>query len=143
MVKIASIINNFENKMNLLLLKCKNDINQINEMYKYNKNIMSKNEETQLINYLIKPFIEFIFNELEKLKEKINILTLPVKEELKDENVNKAIVKYENKFDINKNNEYEYQLSNNLQDIFEKNNFYSMNEIIIKNHCINLDKEFE
>ena len=143
LVKIASIINNFENKMNLLLLKCKNDINQINEMYKYNKNIMSKNEETQLINYLIKPFIEFIFNELEELKEKINILTIPVKEELKDENVNKAILKDENKFDINKNNEYEHQLSNNLQDIFEKNNFYSMNEIIIKNHCINLDKEFE
>ena len=104
---------------------------------------MSKNEETQLINYLIKPFIEFIFNEIEELKEKINILTIPVKEELKDENVNKAILKDENKFDMNKNNEYEHQLSNNLQDIFEKNNFYSMNEIIIKNHCINLDKEFE
>ena len=108
-------------------------------MYKYNKYIMSKNEEAQLINYLIKPFIEFIENKIEELKGKMNILAPPLKEECYDNNRNKELLK-----DLNKNKEnYGPQLSNNMKEIFEKHNFYSLNENIIKNHYINLDKEFE
>ena len=137
--KINSIISLFENQMNILLLKCKNDINQISEMYKYNKYIMSKNEEAQLINYLIKPFIVFMENKIEELKGKMNILAQPLKEKCYDNNRNKELLK-----DLNKNKEnYGPQLSNNMKEIFEKHNFYSLNENIIKNHYINLDKEFE
>ena len=133
LAKINGIMNIFEKKMNLLLLKCKNEINQINEMYKYNKYKMSKNEETVLINALIKPFIEFLSKEIKELEEKMNILIK--KEKVGDEYDNIII-------DNDEKKDYNNQLSSDLQDIFEKNNFYSLNENIIKNHYINLDDEF-
>ena len=139
--KVNGIINIYEKKINLLLLKCKNDINQINEMYKYNKIKMSKIEEAELINVLIKPFIDYLTQEIKELKEKINILI--EKESYKYDNKNIERNKFINEQDNNKQSNLENQLSFNLQDIFEKNKFYSLNENIIKNHYINLENEFE
>ena len=139
--KVNGIINIYEKKINLLLLKCKNDINQINEMYKYNKIKMSKIEEAELINVLIKPFIDCFNKEIKELKEKINILIEKESDEYDNKNIerNKLI----NEQDNNKESNLENQLSFNLQDIFEKNKFYSLNENIIKNHYINMENEFE
>ena len=139
--KVNGIIDNYEKKLNLLLLKCKNDINQINEMYKYNKIKMSKNEEAELINVLIKPFIEYLDKEIKELKEKINTFIENEPGEYDNENIgkNKLINKNDN---IEKCN-LENQLCFNLQDILEKNKFYSLNENIIKNHYIDLENEFE
>ena len=139
--KVNGIIDIYENKLNLLLLKCKNDINQINEMYKYNKIKMSKNEEAELINVLIKPFIEYLDKEIKELKEKINTFIENESGEYDNENIskNKLINKNDN---IEKCN-LENQLCFNLQDILEKNKFYSLNENIIKNHYIDLENEFE
>ena len=139
--KVNGIIDIYEKKLNLLLLKCKNDINQINEMYKYNKIKMSKNEEAELINVLIKPFIEYLDKEIKELKEKINTFIENEPGEYDNENIgkNQLINKYDN---IEKSN-LENQLCFNLQDILEKNKFYSLNENIIKNHYIDLENEFE
>ena len=44
---------------------------------------------------------------------------------------------------IYENDNIEHRLSFQFLDIFKKNNFYSLNEPIIKNNYINLDNEFE
>ena len=142
--EIRSNIKLFDSKSSLLLLKCRNDINQINEMYKYNKQIISKTKETELIYNLIKPFIEFYYKTIKEFEEKVNIFIIKEKEE----NIDIFIDKEEN-INISKhafhgeNNNLEKKLSHDLQDVFEKNNFYSLNEIIIKNHYINLDDDFD
>ena len=138
--EMSSKIKNFERRINLLLLKCKNDINQINEMYKYNKIRMSKEKESELINILINPFIECYYKELKEFEQKIK----NDKFEIKHENIDLSFVENKN-IDINKHDfdNLENNVSNNLMDIFEKNNFYSLSNTIIKNRAINLDNEFE
>ena len=137
---MSSKIKNFERRINLLLLKCKNDINQINEMYKYNKIRMSKEKESELINILINPFIECYNKEMKEFEQKIK----NDKFEIKHENIDLSFVENKN-IDINKHDfdNLENNVSNNLMDIFEKNNFYSLSNTIIKNRAINLDNEFE
>ena len=136
--RINGIINCLEKKMNLLLLKCKNDIIQINEIYKYNKIMMSKNQERDFINVLTNPFIQLLANEINDLKEKINDFLKDNGEENENNNENKLI----NKFDLIKDKtNFEKQLSFCLEDTFEKNNYFSFSEII-KNHYINLDDDF-
>ena len=142
--EIRSNIKLFDSKSSLLLLKCRNDINQINEMYKYNKQIISKTKETELIYNLIKPFIEFYYKTIKEFEEKVNIFIIKEKEEKidifidKEENINISKHAFHGE-----NNNLEKKLSHDLQDVFEKNNFYSLNEIIIKNHYINLDDDFD
>ena len=136
----------FENRINLLLLKCKNDINQINEMYKYNKIRMSKAKETELINILIKPFIECFNKELEDLDKKLKGLISKENTDNKfADNDFSVFNKNNNIINENERDNIENELSFNLMDIFEKNNFYSLNNTnsIIKNRYINLDEEFE
>ena len=136
--RINGIINCLEKKMNLLLLKCKNDIIQINEIYKYNKIMMSKNQERDFINVLTNPFIQLLANEINDLKEKMNDFLKDNGEENENNNENKLI----NKFDLIKDKtNFEKQLSFCLEDTFEKNNYFSFSEII-KNHYINLDDDF-
>ena len=111
-------------------------------MYKYNKIKMSKIEEAELINVLIKPFIDYLTQEIAELKEKINILIEKESDEYDNKNIEKNMLLI-NEQDNNKESNLESQLSFNLQDIFEKNKFYSLNENIIKNHYINLENDFE
>lgn len=128
-----------ETKLNLLLLKCQNDINQINEMYKYTKFKISKKEEYKFIHVLINPFIEFYHKIVKELELKINSFIKNVEEkDVEKENnlMNKINFIYEN-------DNIENRLSFQFLDIFKKNNFYSLNEPIIKNNYINLDNEFE
>ena len=128
-----------ETKLNLLLLKCQNDINQINEMYKYTKFKISKKEEYKFIHVLINPFIEFYHKIVKELELKINSFIKNVEEkdvEKENNSINKINFIYEN-------DDIENRLSFQFLDIFKKNNFYSLNEPIIKNNYINLDNEFE
>ena len=128
-----------ETKLNLLLLKCQNDINQINEMYKYTKFKISKKEEYKFIHVLINPFIEFYHKIVKELELKINSFIKNVEEkdvEKENNSINKINFIYEN-------DNIENRLSFQFLDIFKKNNFYSLNEPIIKNNYINLDNEFE
>ena len=128
-----------ETKLNLLLLKCQNDINQINEMYKCTKFKISKKEEYKFIHVLINPFIEFYHKIVKELELKINSFIKNVEEkDVEKENnlMNKINFIYEN-------DNIENRLSFQFLDIFKKNNFYSLNEPIIKNNYINLDNEFE
>ena len=142
--ELNSNMKNFESKINLLLLKCKNDINQINEMYKYNKIRMSKEKETELINILITPFIECFNKELKEYEQKLKDLISKENKEDKIENNDFSIFNKNNNI-INKyeKDDIENKLSFNLMNAFEKNNFYSLNNTIIKNRYINLDEEFE
>ena len=141
--KLLGISKNYEKKLNLLLLKCKNDINQINEMYKYNKFKMSKKEEIELINLLINPFIEFLEKEIKESNEKINDLIVKDESYQLNDIKNISVLNNENIFvDKNKMN-FEIKLSSYFKDIFEKNNFFSLSQEIIKNHYISLDDEFE
>ena len=134
----------FDSKLSLLLFKCRNNINQINEMYKYNKQMMTKTKETELIYNLIKPFIEFYYKTIKELEDKVNNFIKKDEEEnidiFKDKEDNNNIIKHVLN---NENNNLEKKLSFDLQDVFEKNNFYFLNDIIIKNHYINLDDDFE
>ena len=141
---MSNKIKNFGNKINLLLLKCKNDINQINEMYKYNKIRMSKEKETELINILITPFIECFNKELKEYEQKLKDLISKENKEDKIENNDFSIFNKNNNI-INKyeKDDIENKLSFNLMNAFEKNNFYFLNNTIIKNRYINLDEEFE
>jgi hypothetical protein len=128
-----------ETKLNLLLLKCQNDINQINEMYKYTKFKISKKEEYKFIHVLINPFIEFYHKIVKELELKINSFIKNIEEkdvEKENNSINKINFIYEN-------DNIENRLSFQFLDIFKKNNFYSLNEPIIKNNYINLDNEFE
>ena len=128
-----------ETKLNLLLLKCQNDINQINEMYKYTKFKISKKEEYKFIHVLINHFIEFYYKIVKELELKINSFIKNVEEkdvEKENNSINKINFIYEN-------DNIENRLSFQFLDIFKKNNFYSLNEPIIKNNYINLDNEFE
>ena len=102
---------------------------------------MSKNEEAELINVLIKPFIDYLDKEIKELKEKINTFIENESGEYDNENIDKNKLINEND-NIEKSN-LEKQLCFNLQDILEKNKFYSLNENIIKNHYIDLKNEFE
>ena len=115
-------------------------VNQINEMFKYNKIRMSKDKESELINILINPFIECYYKELKEYEQKIK----NDKFEIKHENNDLSFIENKNN-DINKHDfdNLEKKISNNLMDIFEKNNFYSLSNSIIKNRAINLDNEFE
>ena len=128
-----------ETKLNLLLLKCQNDINQINEMYKYTKFKISKKEEYKFIHVLINPFIEFYHKIVKELELKINSFIKNIEEkdvEKENNSINKINFIYEN-------DNIENRLSFQFLDIFKKINFYSLNEPIIKNNYINLDNEFE
>ena len=142
--EMSSNLKNFQDRINLLLLKCKNDINQINEMYKYNKIRMSKEKETELINILITPFIECFNKELKEYEQKLKDLISKENKEDKNENNDFSIFNKNNNI-INKyeKDDIENKLSFNLMNAFEKNNFYSLNNTIIKNRYINLDEEFE
>ena len=141
--KLLGISKNYEKKLNLLLLKCKNDINQINEMYKYNKFKMSKKEEIELINLLINPFIEFLEKEIKESNEKINDFIEKDESYQLNDIQTISLLNNENIFiDKNKMN-FEIQLSCYFKDIFEKNNFFSLSQDIIKNHYVSLDDEFE
>ena len=142
--EMSNKIKNFGNKINLLLLKCKNDINQINEMYKYNKIRMSKTKETELISILINPFIECFGKELKEYEQKFEYLISKEKKGIDNEN-NDLSNFNKNNIDVIEcdNNKIENKFSCKLLDIFEKNNFYSLSNNIIKNRYINLDEEFE
>ena len=93
-----------------------------------------------LINILINPFIECYNKEMKEFEQKIK----NDKFEIKHENIDLSFVENKN-IDINKHDfdNLENNVSNNLMDIFEKNNFYSLSNTIIKNRAINLDNEFE
>ena len=88
---------------------------------------------------LINPFIEFYHKIVKELELKINsfIKKFEEKDVEKENNLmNKINFIYEN-------DNIENRLSFQFLDIFKKNNFYSLNEPIIKNNYINLDNEFE
>ena len=142
--EMSTKIKNFESKINLLLLKCKNDINQINEMYKYNKIRMSKTKEAELISILIHPFIECFDKKLKEYEQKFKDIISKEEKGIDKENIDLSIFNKNNIDAIEcDNNKNENKFSYNLMDIFEKNNFYSLSNNIIKNRYINLDEEFE
>lgn len=135
-LEINGFIQVFNKKLNLLLFKCMNDINQINEMYKYNKFILTKEEESKLIQSLISPFIILYSKIVTELENKINIF-IKEKESFNSKSNNE---------NINENNNKESRgsmLLEKLENIFERYNFYSLNQNIIENQYIDLENEFE
>ena len=149
-------INN-ENKLYYLLCICKNDINKICELYKYNKIKISQNEENELIYGLINPFIELYKNILVNYESKIEKISKIIEKINNDNNKgdndekihsfcdNKYLKRYKiNNEKKNENNLFDLDdmLSNIFEEIFEENNFYSYKGNIIKNHSINISNEF-
>ena len=113
-----------------------NDINQINEMYKYNKFILTKEEESKLIQSLVNPFIILYSKIVTELENKINIF-IKEKESFNSKNNNENITENNNKESRGS------MLLEKLENIFERYNFYSLNQNIIENQYIDLENEFE
>lgn len=134
------------NKLNILLNYCKNDINIICEMYKYNK--FSKKEETKFIYGLINPLINFYNLMKDDLEAHFEILEKELKNSFKVNNETKIHLLSENNYlknvKDNKNKEHiEDEILQYLEDIFEENKFYIENGMIITHYCINLDDDFK
>ena len=142
-------INN-ENKLIYMIYNCLYEINKINEMYKYNKFKISKNQENELIHGLINPFIEFIKKIISNFESKIEILSKEINQlnknkEIFDEKINSLCLnncEIKDKIDKDDDN-IGYKLSNYLEEIYEENNFYSYKGNIVKNQYINIEDEFK
>ena len=144
---------NIHNKLKFLLNKCKNDIDKICELYKYNK--FSQKEENEFIYGIINPFLNFFNFVIRDLESKIvnmsnEIDNFSLNKGNKEERVHSFCENnYLNKLkkvEINGGRDgenFDKIISNYLEEVYEENNFYSTKGIIIDYKCINIEEEFK
>ena len=151
--EMNSLSISIDNKLKFLLNKCRNDVEKICELYKYNK--FSQKEENEFINGIINPFLNFFDYIIKDYESKINIVSneIDMFNRYKNSKKERAHFFCENKY-INKlkkvgTDDSRYgrnlgeMISNYLEEIYEENNFYTTKGILIDYKCINIDEEFK
>lgn len=151
--EMNSLSLSIDNKLKILLNKCRNDIDKICELYKYNK--FSQKEENEFICGIINPFINFFNSVIKDFESKINTVSKEIDMFNKHKNNkeerahsfcnNKYLNELKKIVVVNSSNNGNLReiISNYLEEIYEENNFYTTKGIIIDYNCINMDDEFK
>ena len=133
--EMNSLCLSIDNKLKFLLNKCRNEIDKICELYKYNK--FSQKEENEFICGIINPFINFFNSVIKDFESKINTMSKEIdmynnnKNNIEERAHSFCKNKYLNKLKkvevgSSRNNvNLREMISHYLEEIYEENNFYS------------------